>query len=222
MRIILIGPPGGGKGTQAQKIVDHYHIPHISTGDMLRAHVRDKTELGQRAETIMSEGKLMPDDLIQAMVAERLKEPDTSDGFLLDGFPRTVPQAVGLGLLLEEMGLELNAIIALEISYDLLMSRLTARRTCTQCNAVYNLMVHPPAVMGVCDVCGNQELIQRKDDQPETISERLEVYDQHTRPLLAYYQPTHLVKEVDGTGTVDEVFDSILKTLPATWPAGQG
>ncbi|MCK4578651.1 MAG: adenylate kinase [Candidatus Marinimicrobia bacterium] len=213
MRIILLGPPGVGKGTQAQLICKKYDIPHISTGNMLRDHTRRDTELGQQAQKMMNAGQLVPDDLMLAMVDERLSEPDTANGFLLDGFPRTVAQAVGLAAHLEEKDLGLDAIVAIALDHGILLSRLSARRTCANCNAVYNLIVNPPREMGVCDRCGKAELIQRDDDKPATISDRLAVYEQQTMPLLAYYKPTGLLLEFSGDGTVDEVFERILTKL---------
>lgn len=213
MRLILIGPPGVGKGTQARRLAEHFAIPQVATGDMLRDHVRDETELGQQAQAIMAEGQLVPDDIILAMVEARLREPDAADGFILDGFPRTVPQGVGLTVILERLGIELDAIIAIVVEPDVITTRLSARRTCTQCGAVYNLVIKPPQTMGVCDACGGTELIQRDDDLPETINKRLEVYNEQTFPLLAYYRPTGLIKEVDGGGTMEEVFQNILVIL---------
>ncbi|MFB0516526.1 MAG: adenylate kinase [Candidatus Neomarinimicrobiota bacterium] len=213
MRLILIGPPGVGKGTQARLLAEHFAIPQVATGDMLRAHTRAKTELGQQAEAIMAAGKLVPDEIILAMVEARLKEPDAANGFILDGFPRTVPQGVGLTVILERLGVELDAIIVITMKQRMILSRLTARRTCVQCGAVFNLIINPPTTIGVCDNCGNTELIQRDDDRPETIKKRLHVYNEQTHPLLAYYSSTGLVKEVAGNGTVEEVFQNILAAL---------
>jgi len=213
MRMILIGAPGVGKGTQARMICEHYGIPHIATGDMLRKHVHEHTALGKKAQSSMIKGKLVPDKLMLAMVAERLQEDDTKPGFLLDGFPRTVNQAVGLGTLVENQDLNLDAIVSIKADKDILLHRLTARRTCNNCNAVYNLVIKPPQVNGVCDVCGGTDLVQRTDDKPETIVERLEVFEKHTLPLLAYYNPTNLLVEISGNGTVDEVFQAILDAL---------
>lgn len=215
MRLVLIGPPGVGKGTQGQRLIDHFKIPHVATGDMLRAHVREASDLGKRAQAVMSKGNLVPDELIQEMVATRLREPATHEGFLLDGFPRTVPQAVGLAIILERMDVQLDAIIALEVRQEILLTRLTARRTCAHCGTVYNLVIQPPKIMGKCDNCGSGELVQREDDQPETINERMEVYNRQTAPLLSYYRPTGLLHEIDGDGPVEVVFQRILAVLPA-------
>ena len=214
MRLILIGPPGVGKGTQARHLAEHFGIPQIATGDMLRDHVRKETELGRQAQAIMVKGKLVPDDIILAMVEARLREPDATGGFILDGFPRTVPQGVGLTVILERLDVTLDAIVAISIKQDVILTRLAARRSCARCGAVYNLVVNPPKTMGVCDACGATELIQREDDQPETIRKRFDVYHEQTFPLLAYYRPTGLLKEVAGVGTVDEIFHNIQAALP--------
>jgi adenylate kinase len=215
MRLILLGPPGVGKGTQAQRLAEHFGIPQVSTGDMLRANVQDRTALGKQAEEIMTQGHLVPDEIILAMVEVRLRETDTAGGFILDGFPRTVPQAVGLDAIMQKLSVSLDAIISLEVNQELIRTRLSARRTCSQCHAVYNLMINPPKVMGMCDSCGGTELVQRDDDRPETIKKRLDVYIEQTFPLLAYYRPTGLLKEVAGDGTVEEVLNNILTAIPA-------
>jgi adenylate kinase len=214
MRLILLGPPGVGKGTQARRLAGHFNIPQVATGDMLRSHIRDETNLGLEAQSIMAKGKLVPDDVILAMVEARLRESDAIHGFILDGFPRTVPQGVGLTAILERLDVRLDAIVHITVHPDVILSRLSSRRTCTQCNAVYNLVINPPRVLGICDVCGGTELIQREDDQPETIRKRLDVYHEQTFPLLAYYQPTGLLREVPGDGTMDEVHQLLLATLP--------
>ena len=214
MRLILLGPPGVGKGTQARRLAERFAVPQVATGDMLRAHVRDETELGRQAQAVMSAGKLVPDDIILAMVEVRLREVDAAGGFILDGFPRTVPQGVGLTVILERLEVELDAIVALAVKLDMLLTRLSARRTCAHCGAVYNLVINPPRTMGVCDACGHAELVQRDDDRPKTIKKRLEVYNAQTLPLLAYYRPAGLIREVAGDGTVEEVFRNILAALP--------
>ena len=213
MRIILLGAPGVGKGTQAKMLCEHYAIPHISTGDILRQHVQDKTELGRKAETLMSKGQLVPDDLILALVENRLGEEDAAAGFLLDGFPRTLPQAVGIDALLGRHDTAIDGIIAIDVDQKVLQSRLVARRSCPQCGTVYNLVIAPPKVNDICDVCGHKGLVQREDDKPATIRERLEVYHQHTAPLLSYYRPSGLLHEIDGDGKVDGIFQSIMAAL---------
>ncbi len=216
MRLILIGPPGVGKGTQSQLLVEHFAIPQVSTGEMLRAHKKDQTSLGKRAQETMDRGNLVPDDIILSMVEERLGEEDAAAGFILDGFPRTVPQGVGLNVILEQLGVALDAVINIDVKEDVLLTRLTARRTCRKCGTVYNLVINPPRKPGVCDECGGTDLIQREDDQPATIQTRLAVYRRQTVPLLSYYNPTGLLTEVSGDGTVEEVFQRILAVLPAS------
>lgn len=213
MRLILLGPPGVGKGTQADKLIDRYDIPQIATGDMLREHVRKGTELGHSAKGYMEAGKLVPDNTIIEMVKTRLQEPDTRNGFILDGFPRSVPQAVGLTALFKELDAELDAIIALDVNHDMILARISARRTCKDCGAVYNLTNNPPKKLGICNRCGGTNLYLRTDDKPETIKDRLLVYDRHTQPLFAYYRPTGLLHEIDGSGSAAEVFSFILKAL---------
>ncbi|MBA7469897.1 adenylate kinase [subsurface metagenome] len=220
MRLILIGPPGVGKGTQARRLAEHFGIPQVATGDMLRDHVRDETELGRQAQAIMAKGKLVPDDIILAMVEARLREPEAAGGFILDGFPRTVPQGVGLTVILERLDVTLDAIVAISVKQDVILTRLAARRTCARCGAIYNLVINPPKTMGVCEACGGTELIQRDDDRPETIKKRFDVYREQTSPLLAYYRPTGMLREVAGEGTVDEIFHNILAALPEK--LGQG
>jgi len=220
MRLILIGPPGVGKGTQARRLAEHFGIPQVATGDMLRDHVGKETELGRQAQSYMNKGQLVPDDVILAMVETRLREPDAAAGFILDGFPRTVPQGVGLTVILERLDVTLDAIVAISVKQDVILTRLAARRTCARCGAVYNLVINPPKTMGVCEACGGTELIQRDDDRPETIRKRFDVYREQTFPLLAYYRPTGLLREVAGEGTVDEIFHNILAALPEK--LGQG
>ncbi|MEE9466396.1 MAG: adenylate kinase [Candidatus Neomarinimicrobiota bacterium] len=214
MRLILLGPPGAGKGTQAQQLCVRYGIPHISTGDMLRDHAREKSALGKKAQRYMSQGKLVPDKVMLEMVADRLQRPDAANGFLLDGFPRTVAQAVGLSSLLEEAYLELDAILAITVDPEVLVNRLSARRTCSNCNTIYNLIVQPSKKMGVCDVCGGTNLVHRDDDQPDTIRARLEVYERETLPLLSYYRPMGKLLEVSGQGSVTDVQERVQAALP--------
>lgn len=214
MRLILLGPPGAGKGTQAQQLCARYDIPHISTGDMLRDQVLEKTALGRKARRFMAQGKLVPDEVILAMVAERFQKPDIANGFLLDGFPRTVAQAVGLTSLLEAAHLELDAILAITIDAEVLVSRLSARRTCSNCKTIYNLIAQPPKREGICDVCSGTNLVQRDDDQPNTIRARIEVYERQTLPLLSYYRPMGKLLEVSGQGSVAEVQERVQATLP--------
>ena len=210
----MLGPPGAGKGTQAAEISQSLGIPKVSSGELFRDHNRRDTELGRLAQTYMERGALVPDDVTIKMVMDWVSGIQGDGGFLLDGFPRTVPQAVGLAIILERMGVQLDAIIALDVHRGILLTRLTARRTCAQCGTVFNLVIQPPTIMDKCDNCGGTELVQRDDDQPKTIKERMAVYDRQTAPLLSYYRPTGLLRQVDGEGLVDVVFQRILAVLP--------
>ena len=198
-------------------LCEHFAIPHISTGDILRQHVQDKTALGQKAEALMSQGQLVPDDLILELVKQRLDEDDATGGFLLDGFPRTVPQAIGLGAMLGQHDAAIDGIIAIDVDQEVLLSRLSARRSCPQCGAVYNLVIGPPKVVDTCDQCGHKGLIRRDDDDPGTIKDRLKVYHRHTEPLLSYYRPSGMFHEINGDGKADDIYHSIVAALR---PAG--
>jgi len=212
MDIILLGPPGSGKGTQAQKMVERYHIPQISTGDMLRGAVKEQTPLGVEAKRYMDRGKLVPDEVVVGIVRERLKESDCKGGFILDGFPRTVPQAEALDSTLGEMKREINHVVSIEVPNEELVKRLTGRRTCRSCGAMYHLMFDPPRQEDVCDKCGG-ELYQRDDDQEETIRARLQVYEEQTTPLIAYYRGKGLLRAIDGVGAIEEIFRNIVQTI---------
>ena len=215
MRLILMGPPGAGKGTQARLLGEQFRITHISTGEMLRDEIQAQSELGQQADRYMSRGKLVPDAVMLDMVAVRLRLPDAAGGFLLDGYPRTVSQAVALDSLLEKSDQVLDAIVALIVDPELLVNRLSARRICADCQAVYNLVGKPPRQMGICDECGGTNLIQRDDDKPKTIRERLLVYEKQTAPLLSYYLPSGRLREIPGEDTIEAVHKSILTALPS-------
>ena len=215
MRIILLGPPGAGKGTQAARITEYATIPHISTGDILRANVREGTALGRQAKQYMDAGDLVPDEVIIGMVGERLEESDARDGFLFDGFPRTVRQAEALEKLLVERGTPLEAVIRLSVDQDEVVDRLTGRRTCPQCGAIYHLTHKPPTTPGVCDRDGT-ELIQREDDSEDVVLNRLEVYRTQTEPLEHFYWQRGLLRDVEAVGDVGEVtarIRSVLDTL---------
>lgn len=211
MRAILIGPPGSGKGTQAEAIKAKYPVAHISTGDMLRENVRNATELGKKAKEFMDAGKLVSDDLIIAMMKDRLAQPDASKGFILDGFPRTTAQAEALTDLLKEMHIELDTVVLLEVSDETVVGRLTSRRVCAKCGAIYNTKVHPPKVDGKCDSCGG-EVIQRDDDKESVIRNRLSVYHEQTSPLIDYYEKLGKLHRVDATASKDVVL-KYLETL---------
>lgn len=204
MRIILLGAPGAGKGTQAESIKAKYPLAHISTGDMLRSHVKQGTELGRNAKEYMDAGKLVPDDVIIAMVEERLKAGDAEQGFILDGFPRTVAQAAALDAMLDKLGIKLDAVVNLVVDDDVVVNRLTSRRVCCRCGAIYNVALKPTAKEGVCDGCGG-DVMQRDDDREEVIRKRLAVFHEQTAPLIDYYGRQGIVADVDASGGKDTV-----------------
>lgn len=208
IRIVLLGPPGSGKGTQASALEAKHGIPHIASGDLLRANVRENTALGQQARPHMDRGELVPDELILDMMAARLSEPDAQQGYVLDGFPRTVAQAESLEQRLAQLGQGLDAVIYLAVPEGEILRRLSGRRTCPECHAVYHVDTMPPTKEGICDKCG-AELIQRDDEKPEVISKRLEVYTDQTQPLLDFYRQRELLEEVDGTIGVENVVGEI-------------
>lgn len=204
MRLILLGAPGAGKGTQADVVKSKYNIAHISTGDILRANVKQGTELGKLAQGYMTSGKLVPDDVIINMMKARLVEPDCKEGFMLDGFPRTITQAEALDKMLAELGIALDAVVSLEIDDEVVVSRLTSRRVCKQCGEIYNTIGKPSRVEGVCDKCGG-EVIQRADDNESTIRNRLSVFHEQTAPLIEYYKKAGILVSVDATAGKDSV-----------------
>lgn len=213
MRVILLGPPGAGKGTQAVRIAETFGIPHISTGDILRANVREGTELGREAKRFMDAGDLVPDEVIIGMVGDRLSEPDAAEGFLFDGFPRTVPQARALEDLLVSRQTPLDVVLRLAVAKDEVVERLTGRRTCAECGRIFHLRFDPPEQEGRCDACGG-ELVQRDDDTEDVVLNRLEVYASQTEPLEHFYWERGLLRDVEAIGTPDEVFasaDAILR-----------
>lgn len=212
MRIILLGPPGAGKGTQAKSIVDKYHIPHISTGDIFRKNMKEKTDLGQKAKEFIDKGELVPDEITVAIVEDRIRKEDCREGFLLDGFPRTVNQADALKEVLDKMGTRIDRVINIDVPKQPLISRLTGRRVCPYCGASYHVDFNPPAVPGVCDTCGGS-LIQREDDKVETVTNRLDVYYAQTAPLIDYYKRANLLYTVDGEQGIDKVFKAICDIL---------
>jgi adenylate kinase len=212
MRIILFGAPGSGKGTQAKKLMEDRKIPQISTGDMLRAAAASGTELGKRAKSVMESGQLVSDDIMLGVINERLNEPDASGGFVLDGFPRTLKQAQGLEDLLEDIGKPLDAAVLMDIDFNILLKRLTGRRTCSTTGKLLNIYFSPQAEIDECRNSGG-ELIQREDDNEETISERLEVYRRHTEPVIEYYRSRDKLKTIDADGSVEEVYGRLLSAL---------
>jgi len=212
MRLVLVGPPGAGKGTQAEFISAHLGVPKISTGDIFRANVSQGTPLGQEARKYMDAGDLVPDEITVGMVSGRLAEDDTRKGFLLDGFPRNVPQARTLDDLLVEAGTPLDVVLELVVDDDEVVRRLSGRRTCRKCEHIWHVDFDPPSQEGVCDICGG-ELFQRDDDQPETIRHRLEVYAEQTEPLLGYYAEKGILLGIDAMGPVDDVTDRAISAL---------
>ena len=212
MKILLMGPPGAGKGTQAEKLTEMFAIPHISTGDMFRKAQKDGTELGLKAKSFMEQGKLVPDEVTIGIVRERLAEDDCKEGFLLDGFPRTIEQADALSQILEDLGTALDAVVNIEVDKGLLLNRLTGRRVCKACGATYHITNNPSQVENVCDKCGG-ELYQRKDDNAETVGSRLDVYEAQTAPLMAYYTEKGLIKNIEGNQAMEKVLADICAAL---------
>jgi len=212
MRIILIGPPGGGKGTQAQKLIEKYKIPQISTGDLLRSAVKEGTPLGLKAKEYMGKGQLLPDELVLELVEERLKEQDCKKGFILDGFPRTIAQAEALDKMLEQRKEKLTAVVEIEVPDTEVVRRLSGRRTCKNCGAMFHIEFNKPKTDGKCDKCGG-ELYQREDDNEKTIKSRLEVYHSQTEPLIDYYKKQELFKKVNGLGKIEKIFEQLVKDL---------
>jgi adenylate kinase len=205
MRIVLLGAPGAGKGTQAKKLIDKYGIPQISTGDLLRAAVAQGTPLGKEAKGFMDRGELVPDKVVLGMVEERLGQPDAAKGFILDGFPRNTAQAETLDGMLQKIGKPLQLAISVDVPFEDLMKRLTGRRTCKACGQMYNVFYSPSNKEGVCDKCGG-ELFQRDDDKEATIEKRLKVYESQTAPLIDYYSKKNIVRRIQGTGGIDDIF----------------
>ncbi|MDY6852279.1 MAG: adenylate kinase [Thermodesulfobacteriota bacterium] len=212
MNIVLLGPPGAGKGTQAKMLVDQYGIPQISTGEILRDNLKAKTELGLEAKKYMDEGKLVPDEVVIGIIANRIEEDDCLKGYMLDGFPRTVAQAEALDKILSDRGSNIDHVISIEVPNEELMGRLTGRRTCRKCGQGYHVIFDPPKDEGVCGKCGG-ELYQRDDDNEETVGNRLKIYADQTQPLIDYYQDKGLVRPIEGVGPIKDIFGRIVKVL---------
>ena len=212
MRLILLGPPGAGKGTQAKRVIEEFDIPHISTGDIFRKNIKEKTELGQKVEGLLAEGKLVPDELTIEIVWDRLDQEDCKNGFLLDGFPRTIPQAEALDEGLAKRGLKLDRVLNIDVDKDSLVKRLSGRRVCPNCGASYHIDNNPPKVEGICDVC-QTPVILREDDKEQTVLDRIKVYDSQTKPLVDFYNKQDLVFTVDGTLPIDEITNKLVTEL---------
>ena len=214
MKIIMLGAPGAGKGTQAKKIAAKYGIPHISTGDIFRANIKNGTELGNKAKTYMDQGLLVPDELVVDLVVDRVQQDDCKNGYVLDGFPRTIPQAEALDKALAALGDKVDYAIDVNVPDENIVKRMGGRRACVGCGATYHLVYAPTKTEGICDVCG-KELILRDDDKPETVQKRLNVYHEQTQPLIDYYTTAGILKTVDGTVDINDVFAAIVGILGA-------
>jgi adenylate kinase len=212
MKIIMLGAPGAGKGTQAQMICDKYNIPHISTGDLFRSNIKNGTELGKKAKEYMDKGQLVPDELTVELLLDRVAKEDCKDGYVLDGFPRTIPQADVLDKELTKLSDKIDFAINVEVPDENIVRRMSGRRACLKCGATYHIEHIPPKQEGICDRCGS-ELVQRDDDKPETVQNRLSVYHEQTQPLIEYYNGKNILKTVDGTKDMNDVFEDIVKIL---------
>ena len=214
MKVIMLGAPGAGKGTQAKKIAEKYQIPHISTGDIFRANIKNGTELGNKAKSYMDQGHLVPDELTCDLVVDRINQADCKNGYVLDGFPRTIPQAEALKAALEKMGETIDYAINVEVPDENIVNRMGGRRACPGCGCTYHIKHNPPIVEDICDVCG-AKLALRDDDKPETVTKRLSVYHEQTKPLIDFYKKEGVLREVDGTQDLNDVFQAITEILGA-------
>ena len=212
MNLILLGAPGAGKGTQAKKIAEKYGIPHISTGDIFRANIKNNTELGKKAKEYMDQGLLVPDELTLDLVMDRLSQDDTVKGYVLDGFPRTIPQAEALTAALDKINQKMDFAVDVDVPDENIVNRMGGRRACLACGATYHIVHIPTKVEGICDRCG-EKLVLRDDDKPETVQKRLNVYHEQTQPLIDYYTGKNILVEVDGTVDINDVFGAIVKIL---------
>ncbi|WP_349674327.1 adenylate kinase [Lacrimispora sp.] len=214
MKIIMLGAPGAGKGTQAKKIAEKYQIPHVSTGDIFRSNIKEGTQLGRKAKEYMDQGALVPDELTIGMLMDRIQQEDCRNGYVLDGFPRTIPQAESLQNAITEMGQKIDFAINVDVPDENIINRMSGRRACISCGATYHIVYNPSKVPGICDVCGS-ELVLRDDDKPETVKKRLAVYHDQTRPLIDYYKEAGVLVNVDGTQELNKVFSDITVILGA-------
>ena len=214
MKLIMLGAPGAGKGTQAKKIAEKYQIPHISTGDIFRANIKAGTELGMKAKSFMDQGQLVPDEVTIGMLLDRISQDDSKNGYVLDGFPRTIPQAESLTAALKERGEKIDYAVNVDVPDDNIINRMSGRRACVGCGATYHVVYNAPKSEDICDTCG-EKLILRDDDKPETVKNRLLVYHDQTQPLIEYYAGQGKLAEVDGTQDMEDVFQSIIKILGA-------
>jgi adenylate kinase len=212
MKIIMLGAPGAGKGTQAKQIADKYGVPHISTGDIFRANIKNGTELGKKAKEYMDQGLLVPDELTCDLVMDRIQQDDCKNGFILDGFPRTIPQAEALTAALEKIGQKMDYAIDVDVPDENIVNRMSGRRACLNCGATYHIVSIPTKVEGICDRCGSP-VVLRDDDKPETVQKRLSVYHEQTQPLIDFYTKKGVIAEVDGTKDMKDVFDAIVAIL---------
>ncbi len=214
MKIIMLGAPGAGKGTQAKKIAEKYQIPHISTGDIFRSNIKEGTELGMKAKAFMDQGALVPDELTIGMLMDRIAKADCENGYVLDGFPRTIPQAESLTTALGERGQKIDYAVNVDVPDENIINRMSGRRACLNCGATYHIVYNPSKVEGICDVCGDK-LVLRDDDKPETVKKRLSVYHDQTQPLIDYYEKAGVLANVDGTQDMEKVFSDIVAVLSA-------
>lgn len=212
MKIIMLGAPGAGKGSQASRIAKEYQLPHISTGDIFRANLKEETELGKRAKSFMDKGELVPDDITIAMLLDRIHKEDCKNGYILDGFPRTIPQAEALKEALAKKDEKIDLALDVEASDELIIKRMAGRRTCPACGAIYHIVSLPPKTEGICDRCG-ADLIQRKDDNEETVKNRLKIYHEVTEPLISYYKKEGILEEIDGAEELDKVFEKVKRII---------
>lgn len=212
MKIIMLGAPGAGKGTQAKKLAEKFQIPHISTGDIFRANIKEETELGKSAKHYIDKGLLVPDELVLNLVADRLQQEDCQKGYILDGFPRTIPQAMNLDMVLDKAGQKMDYAINIEVPDENIVRRMSGRRACLNCGATYHMVYMPTKKENLCDRCG-QEVILRKDDEPATVKKRLLVYHEQTQPLIEYYKSKEILVNVDGTKEIEEIFQFLVKKV---------